>query len=888
MGAASVGRGKSLAVPDNRRYNTVDAAGTTMSADATPEGVPERSAAVGPPEKMAARRSELTPMMAQYHDLCATYDDSLVLFQVGDFYEAFCEAAAITARLLDVTLTQREDSTGEYAMAGIPIDGAESYVEDLLAAGYRVAVADQVQDPDEATGVVDRAVTRILTPGTLTEDELLDTDANNYVASYAGDGALAFLDVSTGDFRVTSVPSPGAVADEVRRFDPAEAVVAPDATGEPFPESCVVTDFDPAVFEAAVARERVASHVPAPDAVLESVDETRAVGALLAYAEYVRGGENGRLDYLDGLVRYDPGEYMHLDGVALRSLELFERRAVDGDEAGTLVGVLDETASALGSRKLRDWLRRPLLDADRVESRLDAVEELAGAVQTRERLHALLADVYDVERLVTRVSRGRANGRDLLALRDTLAVVPEVRAALADADAGRLAAAHRDLDEMADVRDLIDAAVRDDPPAEVTEGGVIAEGFDEELDALRATERDGRAWVDDLEERERERTGIDSLTVGFNAVHGYYIEVTKPNLEAVPDDYTRRQTLKNAERYYTPELKDREDEILRAEQRADGREHDLFRELRADVAAEADRVQALAGRLAELDVLVALATVAVEHDYCRPDVRADGVRVEGGRHPVVERVEDSFVPNDTDLTDGTRLAVITGPNMSGKSTYMRQVALVCLLAQVGSFVPAERAAVPLVDRIYTRVGASDDIAGGRSTFMVEMTELTDILHTATADSLVLLDEVGRGTATVDGLAIARAVTEYIHDEVGATTLFATHHHELTDVAATLPAATNRHFDADRSGGPIDFDHRIRPGPTDSSYGVDVAAAAGVPDPVVARARELLATDEDADAREGDRGGGLDDDALATLRETTVAETTPLEALELLSRLQRQL
>ncbi|MFB6121265.1 MAG: DNA mismatch repair protein MutS [Halobacteriaceae archaeon] len=857
-----------------------------MSADATPDGVPDHDAAVGPPAKMVERRDDLTPMMAQYHDLCARYDDSLVLFQVGDFYEAFCEAAAVTARLLDVTLTQREDSTGEYAMAGIPIDSAESYVEDLLAAGYRVAIADQVQDPDEATGVVDRAVTRILTPGTLTEDELLDTDDNNYVASYAGDGALAFLDVSTGDFLVTSVPAPGAVADEVQRFAPAEAIVAPEATAEPFPEDCMVTGYDPEAFDHEVARERVASHVPAPDAVLESRAETRAVGALLAYAEYVRGGEDGRLDYLDRLTRYDPGEYMHLDGVALRSLELFERRAVGGGEEGTLVGVVDETASALGSRKLKDWLRRPLLDEARIDARLDAVEELTGAVQAREDLHALLADVYDVERLITRVSRGRANARDLLALKNTLDVVPEVKAALAGAESDRLTSIRDGLDEMSDVRDLVGDAIATDPPAEITEGGVIADGFDEDLDSLRQTERDGREWVDSLEAEERERTGIDSLKVGFNSVHGYYIEVTKPNVDRVPDDYTRRQTLKNAERYYTPELKEREDEILRAEQRADAREHELFREVRADVAAEADRVQALAAKLAQLDVLVALAEVAVANDYCRPSVGGDGIHVEGGRHPVVEHVEESFVPNDTRLGDD-RVAVITGPNMSGKSTYMRQVALICLLAQMGSFVPARAADLRIVDRIYTRVGASDDIAGGRSTFMVEMTELTDILHTATEDSLVLLDEVGRGTATVDGLAIARAVTEYLHDEVGATTLFATHHHELTAVADRLPAATNRHFDADRSGERIAFDHEIRPGATDSSYGVDVAEAAGVPDPVVARARELL--DGSPERENGhDPEAAVESEALTEVRETTIAETTPLEALELLSRLKRDL
>ncbi|MFU1781320.1 DNA mismatch repair protein MutS [Haloarcula japonica] len=837
-------------------------------------------AALGPPEKMAELEEDLTPMMAQYYELCRQYDDALVLFQVGDFYEAFCAAAQRVARLCEITLTQREDSTGEYPMAGIPIDNAESYVETLLDAGYRVAIADQVEDPDEVSGVVKRAVTRIVTPGTLTESELLGGADNNYVAALtAGERyGLALLDISTGDCYATSVGSESAVADELSRFGPAEAIVGPDVDVDRdavFGPACLVARYDSDAFARERAEERVGQYFGPPERLLAGDAEIRACGGLLAYAEYTRGSSGavgpdgepvdpdvdpaGTLDYLNHLTRYDPREYMLLDAVAVESLELFERRSVRGHENRTLVDTVDETACALGRRKLTDWLRRPLLDADRIEARHGAVAELQRDPATREELSSLLAEVYDLERLISRVSRGRANARDLRSLAATLSVVPEIRDRLVDADARLLADLHATLDPLAETREEIEAAIRTDPPQQVTEGGVIREGYDDELDRLRSTEQSGKQWIDDLEASERERTGVDSLKVGHNSVHGYYIEVTNANLDAVPEDYQRRQTLKNSERYYTPELKEREDEILRAESAADDLEYDLFCAVRDEVADEAERVQALADRLARLDVLVSFAEVAAQYDYCRPTVGGDGIDITAGRHPVVERTEDAFVPNDTHLgsgpvPDGERgdgerdpfLAVVTGPNMSGKSTYMRQVALICLLAQAGGFVPAKAADLPILDRVFTRVGASDDIAGGRSTFMIEMTELATILDAATADSLVLLDEVGRGTSTADGLAIARAVTEHLHDEVGAYTLFATHHHDLTAVAAALPGATNRHFETSREDGDVRFDHELAPGPAAASYGVEVASMAGVPESVVERSRDLLADAETAD------------------------------------------
>jgi DNA mismatch repair protein MutS len=806
----------------------------------------------GPPAKMREREEELTPMLSQYFELTEQYDDALVLFQVGDFYELFCEAADAAARICEITLTQREDSTGTYPMAGVPIDNAAPYIESLLNAGYRVAVADQVQDPAEASGVVDRAVTRVVTPGTVVEDELLET-GNTYVAALvegpsgasAGPGerwAVAFVDVSTGEFRVTSGDRP-TIQDELDRFGPAELVTAPE-TDHGFDVGGMHTPFRAEAFESNPARDRLGGYVPAPDAVVETDAELRVAGALLAYAEYTQGVGSesdtgtGRLEYISRVSRYDPREGMGLDATALRSLEVFENR--EGGDEHTLLGVLDETSCALGRRELTHWLRRPLLDADRIERRLDAVEELAGSSFVREEARDHLRDVYDVERLVTRVSRGRANARDLRALKDTLDVVPELKETLAGCESRPLRRRREALDELGDVRGLIGRAITDEPPIEVTEGGVIREGFDDDLDELRAAEREGREWVADLEANERERTGVDSLKVGYNEVHGYYIEVTNPNLDRVPDDYTRRQTLKNSERFYTPELKEREDEILGAAERADTREYQLFADVRDDVAGEAERVQAVAEVLAELDVLCTLAAVAVERDYARPTLGSDGIDVDAGRHPVVERAEETFVPNDADLRDQP-FAIVTGPNMSGKSTYMRQIALIQVLAQVGSFVPADAARLPIVDRVFTRVGASDDIAGGASTFMREMTELTEILHNATEDSLVLLDEVGRGTSTADGRSIAWAVSEFVHDEVGATTLFATHYHELTRLAEDRAGIQNLHFTIAREGSAVTFLHTVVEGASEASYGVEVARLAGVPQSVIDRSRSLLAS-----------------------------------------------
>ncbi len=916
-------------------------------------------------------------MLAQYVDVAEEYDDCVVLFRVGDFYKAFCEAADEVARVCELTRIEREDSTGTYTACGVPVDNAPKYLRRLLDAGYRVAVADQVEDPEEASGLVDRAVTQVLTPGTVVEEELLAEGSNTYVACVARGGerseretrepiredddpayGVAYVDVSTGECAVTRGDAAD-VDEELARIAPAELLRGPevpdavvDAAG------CMVTERDPGNFEPDAAADRLAAYAD-PDRFGPA--ERVACGALLAYAEYTQG-DDGPLEYVRRVRRYDPRRSLRLDATALRGLELFENHVGSGR---TLFETVDETRSALGRRRLRAWLRRPLVDAADIEARHDAVAAFAEHTLVREDVREALSAAYDLERLVGRVSRGRANARDLRSLHDTLAAVPAVREALAGIDA--LADLRADLDPLDDLRERIDAAVVEEPPQEITEGGVIRAGYDDELDDLRETAREGREWVADLEASERERTGIENLEVGYNQVHGYYIEVTNGQLGKVPDDYTRRQTLKNSERFYTPELKRREDEILGAEERAESLEYELFAALREEVADESDRIGALADALARVDALAALATVAVERDYVRPELiagdgdRADdgdsggdaddaGIHLKRSRHPVVEETEPEFVPNDADLPRGT-VAVITGPNMSGKSTYMRQVALAVVLAQAGSFVPADEARLPVVDRVFTRVGASDDIAGGESTFMREMRELTDVLHDATADSLVLLDEVGRGTATTDGRAIARAAVEFLHEEAGATTLFATHYHGLTDLADEYERVVNRHFAATERDGDVTFLHRIREGAASSSYGVEVADLAGVPESVVARAHDLVAaeraddgegtggdadgtgpasTDDapadppqrtlddlagnghghangggsgrrdgrTADGRDATAGrdaaaGGDDADAdavgdlLATLRELRVAETTPLEALNTLHDLQRR-
>ena len=910
----------------------------------------------GPPEKMLTRRTELTPMLSQYLDCCEAHPDALVLFQVGDFYEAFCEAATTVAQVCEVTLTQREDSTGTYRMAGVPIDNATSYIEALLSADFRVAIAEQVEEAEATSGLVDRAVTNIITPGTVTNGDLLTDAAATYLGAVSitdsdGDasemtGAIATVDVSTGACRVTSVEH-DQIYEELSRLRPAELLIGPEVDtktieSSSLPFETMQTTHNSGAFELATATQTLEAYVDEPTAFLSSA-ERRAVGAVLDYAEYTQG-DCGPLEYVSRIRRYKTDTALRVDATAIQSLELFDSRQPYGE---TLIETIDETSSALGRRTLESWLRRPLADHEAIKTRYDAVAALAENPLVVETLTEKLSHIYDLERLTARTAREQADARDMRSLLQSLDSIPEIKSALIEVltetelPAETLEQLQAELDSLDDIRTLIDTAVCSDPPQTVTDGDVIAKGFNDDLDDIREREEAGREWVSELETRERERTGIDSLEVGYTEVHGYYIEVTNPNLDHVPDEYTRRQTLKNAERFYTPALKRREDEIIAASNRADKLEYELFCDIRAEVAAETSRLQAVADAIGRLDALVSFATIAISHAYVRPEITADTLAIEAGRHPVVEQTQAEFVPNGITFEKG-HIAMITGPNMSGKSTYMRQIAHICILAQAGSFVPADAAQIPVLDRIFTRIGASDDISGGESTFMREMSEMTDILHNATESSLILLDEVGRGTSTTDGRAIARATVEFIHNEIGARTLFTTHYHDLTTVTGSLPSAFNLHFKVHRETHPdsdasVTFLHRVTSGAADSSYGVEVAKLAGVPTPVVEQAQRYIhtegenyteiseqgthhhdelthaemvsvdhdnqqnqASDDDEIAR-SPRGADTNTDAginqsdvsanidvLKSLRDIDIARMTPLEALNMLENLQRRL
>lgn len=785
----------------------------------------------------------LPPLLQQYVELRDRYPDYLLLFQVGDFYECFGEDAERLARALGLALTHKSSKDFTTPMAGIPIRAFDGYAERLLKMGFRLAVADQVEPAEEAEGLVRREVTQLLTPGTLVQETLLPKEANYLAAVATGDGfGVAFLDVSTGEFKGTLVQGKSALYDELFRHRPAEVLLAPELREN----------------EEFLQEFRKRFPVMLSEAPFEPEGEgplalRRAQGALLRYAAQTQGGS-----FTPRAFRfYDPGAFMRLPEATLRALEVFE--PLRGQD--TLFGVLDETRTAPGRRLLQAWLRHPLLDRGPLEVRLDQVERFVGEGALREGVRRLLFRLADLERLATRLELGRAGPKDLAALRRSLEILPELKALLGE-EVG--------LPELSSLREELRAALVDDPPLKLSEGGLIREGYDPHLDALRRAHREGVAYFLDLEEREKERTGIPTLKVGYNAVFGYYLEVTRPYYDRVPPEYKAVQTLKDRQRYTLPEIKERERELYRLEAQIRRREEEVFLEVRERAKGEAEALREAARVLAELDVYAALAEVAVRHGYTRPRF-GERLRIRAGRHPVVER-RTAFVPNDLEMAG--ELVLVTGPNMAGKSTFLRQTALIALLAQIGSFVPAEEAELPLFDRILTRIGASDDLAGGRSTFMVEMEEVALILKEATERSLVLLDEVGRGTSSLDGVAIATAVAEALHER-GCYTLFATHYFELT--ALPLPRLKNLHVAAKEEEGGLTFYHQVLPGPASKSYGVEVARMAGLPKEVVERARHLLRAM--AARREGpgeavlERLLALDPDRL-----------TPLEALRLLHAL----
>lgn len=824
----------------------------------------------------------LPPLLEQYVELRDAYPDYLLLFQVGDFYETFGEDAERFSRALNLTLTHKTAKDFVTPMAGVPIRSVDVHLERLLKQGFRVAVADQMELAGESDKLVRREVTQLLTPGTVMRENLLRPEANYLAALSTGDGyGLALLDISTGEFRGTVLYGKSALYDELFRFRPAEVLLAPELYRNAeflqefqrrFPVMMSEEGFEGEAGKAALE----AQFVPLP-ADLEHPALMRSAGAVLTYA--LRVQENG-LPQVRSFVRHDPSAFMQLSEATLRTLEVYEPSSVgDRSEERTLMGVLGLTRTAPGRRLLRAWLRHPLVEEAPLQARLDAVEALVRDGVLRTEVRKVLYRMHDLERLAARLLAGRATARDLSALQRSLSLLPELAGLLRGF--GPLQGLSERLPSLAEVTEGIAAALVQDPPLKITDGGLIREGFDPELDELRHRAEEGRSWIAQLEVEERGKTHIPNLKVGYNAVFGYYLEATRPHYGLIPKDWRAVQTLKDRMRFTTPELKEQERKILQAENEATKREYAVFLQLRENVAQAADEVRQTAQVLAELDVYAALAEAAVEYGYNRPRFAINvELSIQAGRHPVVER-SNLFIPNDLSMNPSARLLILTGPNMAGKSTYLRQTALIALLSQIGSFVPAESATLPIFDRIYTRIGASDDIAGGRSTFMVEMDELAVILHNATAKSLVLLDEIGRGTSTYDGLALAWAACEHLHDQVRAYTLFATHYFELTTLPLRMAAARNAHVAAKEEAGGLVFYHQVLPGPASKSYGLEVARLAGLPKEVLLRAKAVMAGLEASQK-------GLSKEALEELLDLDLSRTSPLDALLFLRKLQQLL
>ena len=868
-----------------------------------------------------ARAAQLTPMLRHYLEVKREHPDAILLYRMGDFYEAFFEDAERAAPVLEIALTARHRGReSEAPMCGVPHHALELYLGKLIQAGFRVAICDQVEDPREAKGLVRREVTRVVTPGTLNEPELLPSDEENLLATLVweedGSGAGAFLDVSTGRFFARRWPGPGDAAEDLAVLRPREVLVpAGEELPAPVAEWLAGSEVCRTEVEESewLDRKRAAETLERQFGVATlrgfgvQAGEAAVRAAALAL-RYAQGTQRNDLVHVRELTLRGAADAMVLDATTQANLELF-RNLREGGRERTLLAVLDRTVSPGGGRLLRDWLRRPLSEPAAIERRLEAVADLLEHEPRRSRLRDELRGAGDPERLVGRAAVGRLGPREAAALRDALVRVPTVQAELDGLRSpllGELAAA----DPVADLAESLERRLHPTPAAQARDGEVIADGVCEELDGLRSLARDGKRHILDLETRERERTGIGSLKVRFNKVFGYYLEVTKANQDRVPEEYERKQTLVNAERYVTPELKELEERILTAEERRVSREEELFAEVRGSIAAQAERLLALARALAAVDVLAAFAEAAGRYRYCRPVIEpaGDPIHVEAGRHPVVERLHsEPFVPNDVALdAENGPIVVLTGPNMGGKSTYLRQVALISLMAQAGSFVPADAARLGVVDRIFTRVGASDDLTRGESTFMVEMVETANILRQATPESLVILDEVGRGTATFDGLSLAWAIVEHLHQGACPKTVFATHYHELTELSALLPGVVNRTLEVKEFNDEIIFLRRVVPGSADKSYGLQVARLAGIPEPVVRRAAEILANLE---AQEYDLAGrprlakgslpGSSTDQLqlfappeevvaAILAEVDVERLAPLAALNLLHSLKSRL
>ena len=800
--------------------------------------------------------AELTPMMQQYMKTKEEYKDCILFYRLGDFYEMFFDDAKIVSKELELTLTGKNCGLEERApMCGVPFHAVDGYLSRLVSRGYKVAICEQMEDPALAKGLVKREVIRVVTPGTNLNVQALDESRNNYIMSivYVSDRfGISFADVTTGDYFVTEVDSVRKLLDEICKFSPREivcneALVMSGIDTEELKERLGITlySLENWYFDDELCRRGLLEHFQVKSMEGLGVGDLGcgviAAGALL---RYLTETQKTSLSHLTRLQPYVSGNFMLIDSSSRRNLELVETLR-EKQKRGSLLWVLDKTKTAMGARMLRSFLEQPLIDPEEIERRLAALEELNSHLITREELREYLSPIYDLERLIGRISYQTANPRDLIAFKTSLGMLPHLKTLLSELESPLLLEIQEDLDDLQDLYDLIERSIQEEPPITIRDGNMIRDGYHEEVDRFRKAKTEGRSWLAQIETKERERTGIKNLRIKFNKVFGYYLEVTNSYKELVPEDYIRKQTLTNAERYITPELKELEDTILGAEEKLTALEYELFTGIRDQIAAQVLRIQRTAKAVARLDVFTALAYVADKNHYVRPKINRRGrIQIQNGRHPVVEQMlpGNLFIANDTCLdNDSNRISIITGPNMAGKSTYMRQTALIVLMAQVGSFVPAEQADIGIVDRIFTRVGASDDLASGQSTFMVEMNEVSNILRNATADSLLILDEIGRGTSTFDGLSIAWAVIEHIADRklLGAKTLFATHYHELTELEGTMEGVNNYCIAVKEKGDDIVFLRKIVKGGADRSYGIQVAKLAGVPDSVIQRAKEQI-------------------------------------------------
>ena len=883
--------------------------------------------------KEMKKLENLTPMMKVYCETKEKYKDCILFYRLGDFYEMFFEDALIASKELEITLTGKDCGLKERApMCGVPFHAVDGYLNKLVSKGYKVAICEQLEDPKQAKGLVKRDVIRVVTPGTNLDAQALDESRNNYlmcIICMEDRYGLSVADISTGEYLVTELDGEKKLLDEINKFSPSEIICnhsfyVSGVDIEDMKERLHISVFslDSWYFDDALCAQNLMEHFHVSSLSGLGLDAYScgiiAAGALL---QYLIETQKTSIANLTALTPYSISKYMVLDSSTRRNLELCETLR-EKNKRGSLLWVLDKTKTAMGARMLRRYLEQPLIEKEEIMQRLDAVEELKDNAITREELREYLNPVYDLERLISRISYQTANPRDLVAFKTSLSMLPHIKYIMKSLQSPLLVQLQEEMDELADLFALVDTAIVDEPPISIRDGGFIKEGYNEEVDRLRHAKTEGKSWLAKLEAEEREKTGIKTMKVKYNKVFGYYLEVTNSYKDMVPDYYTRKQTLTNAERYITPELKELEETILGSEDKLTALEYDLYVEVRGKIADEILRIQKTAHAIAGVDVFASLALVAERGNYVKPSINEKGVLdIKNGRHPVVEKMipNDMFIANDTYLDNGkSRISIITGPNMAGKSTYMRQTALIVLMAQIGSFVPADAAKIGLVDRIFTRVGASDDLASGQSTFMVEMTEVANILRNATRNSLLILDEIGRGTSTFDGLSIAWAVVEYISNPklLGAKTLFATHYHELTELEGKLPGVNNYCIAVKENGDDIVFLRKIIQGGADKSYGIQVAKLAGVPDMVIERAKELAEELTNADITVHVQGGDAegqkarkaktqkydqvdmdqmslfdtvsDSDVLKELQELEVSTMTPLDALNTLYRLQNKL